>query len=241
MASPSGSDSVVPLGLRRELRRIWSQLRKAALRARLGERWSDGEAVARRRYPDYGTYLEHQRLKLDALRATSLQGHDERFHAALTERLARCPAELAGRSVLCLAARAGTEVRAFIERGAFAVGVDLNPGRDNRWVVVGDFHGLQYAGVSVDVVYTNSVDHAFELERMLAEVWRVLKPGGTLIVELGLGTDEGGGRGFYEALSWRRPDQIIVRIESAGFRAGARTPFEIPWPGVQVVLTKPTG
>ena len=56
----------------------------------------------------------------------------------------------------------------FIDHGAFAVGIDLNPGRDNRWVVIGDFHALQYADASVDVVYTNSFDHVFELERVLA-------------------------------------------------------------------------
>jgi SAM-dependent methyltransferase len=229
----------VPTLLRRELRRIWSQLRKVALRVRLGQHWSEGEALARRSYPDYETYLAHQRLKLDALRTSSLLGHDERFHAALSDRLAALGMTLQGRSVLCLAARGGTEVRAFVARGAFAIGVDLNPGPDNRWVVAGDFHRLQYADASVDVVYTNSLDHAFELDRLLAEARRVLKPGGTLLVELGRGTAEGGGRGFYEALSWERADQLIARIEVAGFVAGPRMDFDLPWPGLQVLLTKP--
>src|SRR5688572_26257127 len=96
--------------LERELLRIWSQLKKAALRARLGQRWAgsprDG-GLARREYPDYDTYLEHQRLKLDALRVKSIEGHDRRFHAALSERLERGPLDLRGKSVLCLAARMG--------------------------------------------------------------------------------------------------------------------------------------
>jgi SAM-dependent methyltransferase len=219
-------------------RRIWAQLRKAVLRARLGRRWGEGEAFARRAYPDYETYLEHQRLKLDALRGRSLEGHARRFYSALTERLDRCPVELHGRSVLCLAARDGTEVRAFIAHGAFAVGIDLNPGRGNRWVVTGDFHRLQYADGSVDVVYTNSLDHVFELDRVLVEIRRVLAPGGTLLVELGLGTEEGGGRGFYEALSWSRAEDLIGRIAAAGFEAGERSRFEVPWRGVQVALKK---
>jgi len=82
----------------------------------------------------------------------------------------------------------------FIDHGVFAVRIDLNPGRDNRRMVVGDFHALQYADASVDVVYTNSLDHAFELERVLAEVRRVLKPEGTCLVEVGLGTEEGASR-----------------------------------------------
>jgi SAM-dependent methyltransferase len=223
-------------GLGRELRRLWSQLRKLALRRRIGEAWLDGDGVGRRRYPDYETYLRHQSLKLDALRVRSLEGHSERFRSALGDRLGRCAVPLAGRSVLCLAARDGTEVRAFIERGAFAVGIDLNPGSANPWVLVGDFHDLRFADRSVDVVYTNSLDHAFELDRLLAEVKRVLKPDGTFLVELGLGTAEGGGRGFYEALSWTRADEMIARLVAGGFEPAQRIEFEIPWRGVQIAL-----
>ena len=224
--------------LGRGLRRLWAQLHKAALRLRIGDAWSDGDGLARRRYPDYETYLTHQRLKLDALRDASLEGHAARFRAALAERLARAPIALAGRSVLCLAAREGAEVRAFIDRGAFAVGIDVNPGRANRFVVVGDFHGLQYADRSLDVVYTNSLDHVLELDRMVAEVARVLKPGGVFLAELGRGTGEGGGRGFYEALSWASADELIARLARGGFTVEQRLEFEIPWRGVQVALKK---
>ena len=225
--------------LRRKLRRVWSQVKKVALSARLGRRWAaSGDQLSQRVYPDYETYLTHQRLKVDALRSRSIEGHDRRFYAALSARLESCPIALEGCSVLCLAARLGTEVRVFIDHGAFAVGIDLNPGRDNRWVVVGDFHALQYADASVDVVYTNSLDHAFELERVLAEVRRVLKPEGTFLVEMGLGTEEGGEPGFYEALSWQRSDELIGRIRSAGFVLRHKTPFELPWKGVQALLGK---
>jgi SAM-dependent methyltransferase len=223
----------------RELRRIRSQLRKTALGMRLGRRWGEDEnALSRRSYPDYETYLEHQSLKLDALRASSIAGHEERFAAALGERLAALPLELAGRSVLCLAARTGAEVRAFVARGAFAVGIDLNPGARNRWVVEGDFHRLQFADASVDVVYVNSLDHVFDLERVLAEVSRVLKPDGVLIAEVGMGREEGNAPGFYEALSWRTAEELIARIVDVGFTAERRSPFDLPWKGVQALLRK---
>jgi SAM-dependent methyltransferase len=225
-------------GLGRELRRVWSQLHKAALRLRLGQSWSDGDGLGRRRYPDYETYLTHQRLKHDATRRGSLAHHADRFHAALSERLLSCPMELEGRSVLCLGAREGAEVRAFIDRGAFAIGVDLNPGPANPWVVPGDFHRLRYGDRSVDVVYTNSIDHVFELERMVGEVKRVLKPGGLFLIEVGLGTEEGGGRGFYEALSWTRADELVARVVAAGFAVERRIEFQIPWRGVQAALRK---
>lgn len=220
-----------------ELRRIRSQGRKALLGARIGSEWRDGgEALARRSYPDYETYLEHQRTKLDAMRLQSLRGHDARFFAALGARLDELYLPLRGRSVLCLAARQGTEVRAFIDRGAFAIGVDLNPGRENRHVVVGDFHHLQFADGSVDIVYSNSFDHAFDLAAMMAEIRRVLSPDGCLIAEVGAGTEEGGGAGFYEALAWGRADEAVERMTDCGFHVEHRDTFEVPWRGVRVVL-----
>ena len=221
--------------LARESRRILAQGKKVLLRARIGEEWSAAEGGSQRRaYPDYETYLEHQRTKLDAFRESSIERHDRRFHAALSERLADLPMPLARRTVLCLAARQGSEVRAFIDQGAFAVGIDLNPGRGNRYVMVGDFHDLQFATGTVDVVYTNSLDHAFDLGRILAEVRRVLAPGGVLIAEVGSGGGEG--RGFYEALSWDSVDALVARIEEQGFRLELRRPFDVPWAGEQLVL-----
>ena len=225
--------------VKRRLHRTWSQLRKAAIHARLGRRWApDDDALQRRLYPDYATYVRHQRLKLDRIRPTAMERHDRRFHAALSERLRRAPLTFEGRAVLCLAARQGTEVRAFVDQGAFAVGVDLNPGKDNRWVVVGDFHALQYADASVDVVYTNALDHVLELERLLAEVRRVLKPAGVFLAELGMGSEEGGGPGFYEALGWKRADELVRRILATGFELLDRDTFEEPWEGVGVLLRK---
>lgn len=221
--------------LARESRRILAQGKKVLLRARIGEEWRPAEDGSQRRaYPDYETYLEHQRTKLDAFRESSIERHDRRFHAALGERLAELPVTFKRSAVLCLAARQGSEVRAFIDQGAFAVGIDLNPGRGNRYVMVGDFHDLQFAAGTVDVVYTNSLDHAFDLGRILAEVRRVLDPDGILIAEVGSGGGEG--RGFYEALSWDSVDALVARFAEHGFRLEHRRPFAIPWEGEQLLL-----
>jgi SAM-dependent methyltransferase len=220
--------------LLREARRLAAQGRKALLRFRLGNRWDDAgdAAFGRRRYPNYEDYLAHQRTKLDAFRDSSIARHDRKFFDALTARLE--PLDVHRRSVLCLAARQGSEVRAFIARGAFAVGIDLNPGRGNRYVLFGDFHDLQFGTGTVDVVYTNSLDHAFDIDRLLAEVRRVLAEGGLLIAEVGRG--DGEGRGFYEAFSWASVGELVKRIERAGFRLEGQTSFEVPWPGDQLRL-----
>ena len=224
--------------VRWDVRRLYYQAKKALLRRRIGERWEPEGGFQHRRYPDYETYVEHQKTKLSAFRSKSIIGHDRRFHAALSERLAGMALELKGRSVLCLAARQGSEVRAFIDQGAFAVGIDLNPGPGNRWVVVGDFHDLQFADGSVDVVYTNSLDHAFDLERILGEVRRVLRAGGAFVVEANVGGEDDGAaqRGPYEALVWPDADTLLDTLANHGFALDSRAPFETPWPGEQFVM-----
>lgn len=224
--------------LGREARRLKAQARKTLLKARIGDSWREDEAASsfrRRRYPDYETYLAHQRLKLDAFRPSSIERHDRRFFAALRERLAGLPVSLAGQRVLCLAARQGTEVRAFIDAGAFAIGIDLNPGRENGYVVTGDFHALQFATGTVDLVYTNSLDHAFELDRVFAEVNRVLTPGGRLLLEIAGGSERGGP---YESLSWPSVDAFLDRVTPYGFRLRHRSAFTVPWGGESLLFQR---
>jgi SAM-dependent methyltransferase len=209
---------------------------------RIGQKWeTTADGFSRRVYPSYDAYVTHQKTKFEAARSKFVRGHDERFYKALSARLRALPLDVSGRTVLCMGARQGTEVRAFIDAGAFAIGIDLNPGRDNRYVVVGDFHALQYADSSIGVVYTNSLDHAFDLDRVLCEIGRVLRPDGVLIAELNTGDGGASDAGFYESASWRDISQIVQRIESSGFTVRHRTPFGVPWPGELVLLAGPTG
>jgi SAM-dependent methyltransferase len=226
------------LNLSAELHRIAGQAKKVAMQLRIGRKWSDRNGARYRDYPDYESYLAHQRIKLDAMRGKSLANHDVRFYDALRGRLDRIPVSLEGLSVLCLAARQGTEVRAFIDAGAFAVGIDLNPGAGNKYVVSGDFHALQFAPESVGLVYTNSIDHAFDVDRLLTEIARVLVSDGLLVLEVGRGTENGDRPGFYETFSWSRPDDLLERVPSGAFKLETRSEFDLPWPGVQFVLRK---
>jgi SAM-dependent methyltransferase len=220
------------------LRRLAAQLRHTALRFRVGENWRDQGETWTRAYPDYQAYLAHQRTKRDALRAHSLDKHDARFFEGLRARLDRIPLSVRNRSVLCLGARQGSEVRAFIESGAFAIGVDLNPGQKNLYVVAGDFHDLQFATGSVEIVYTNSLDHAFDLNRVLAEVTRVLTGDGCLIVEAGRGVAKGDLPGFYESFAWADPSVLLRMVLEHGFGLEEQSEFEVPWPGMQYILRR---
>jgi SAM-dependent methyltransferase len=198
---------------------------------------SGSDRLYRRRYDRYDNYQEHQASKLAKLDMTA---YHVAFRAVLAERLGALGLLKTGETVLCLAARVGTECLAFIDHGCFAVGVDLNPGKDNRYVVSGDFHELQFADASVDYVFTNSLDHAYDLPRVLGEVRRVLKPQGLFIAEIMKGAKDPGGRfpGPYESLWWDSLEDVAAEIGKAGFAPDRRFAFEKPWAGEQILFKK---
>lgn len=198
----------------------------------------DSEGLRRRKYDSYEQYLALQRSKLDTLQPEWLERYDRRYHAALAERLRQSGAVVPGSTALCLAARVGTEVRSFLDLGCFAVGIDLNPGPNNRYVLVGDFHEIQFPDSSADIVFTNSLDHAFDFDRLITEILRVLRPGGRLILEVVDGEEGEGSSGMYEAAQWRRVEDLLALFTRRGLAIQSQTPFQSPWKGVHVVLSR---
>jgi SAM-dependent methyltransferase len=177
--------------------------------------WEHGEDGARRRYASYEEYLEHQSSKLDRIAHRLREKEDEDF-AEFRRRFATCAALAGARSILCLGARLGTEVRALHDLGYFALGIDLNPGEKNPYVLPGDFHRIVFPDGSVDAVYTNALDHVFSLEEVVGEVHRVLRPGGVFVADLELGAAEGFVPGEYESVMWRDQEALIERIREVG-------------------------
>jgi SAM-dependent methyltransferase len=203
-------------------------VRKRILHRKFGEEWKGQGALQSRKYESYEAYLEHQKAKL----AThDFANYDLEFRTALRERLATLEVDWRNLTVLCLAARIGTEVKAFLDLGCRAIGIDLNPGKENPYVVQGDFHNLQFPPGSMDVVYTNSLDHAFDIDRIATEVLRVLKPEGLFIVEAVQGRDQGVHPGFFESFFWNNIDELIGVFDKAGLKVTLRTPIAYPWPG----------
>ena len=177
--------------------------------------WEHGEAGARRRYASYEEYLEHQASKLGKI-APRLREKEDEDRAEFRRRFATCAALAGARSVLCLGARLGTEVRALHDLGYFAVGIDLNPGERNPYVLPGDFHRIVFPSGSVDAVYTNALDHVFSLEELVGEVQRLLRAGGVFIADLELGSEEGFIPGEYEAAMWRDHQALVEQIRTLG-------------------------
>ena len=199
--------------------------------------WKEQDSLLLRPYGKYREYLDHQVSKLKTLK---LDGYHAHFKTVLAERLREIEGVRRGASVLCLGARSGAECEAFIACGCFALGIDLNPGDRSRFVVTGDFHGLQYADASVDIVYTNALDHAFDFDRITGEVARVLKPSGLFIAEIvrGLGDESGRGPGAYESAWWSSLETPISKISKRGFELTRRTRFDFPWQGDTCVFVK---
>jgi len=108
--------------------------------------------------------------------------------------------------------RQGTEVEVLRDLGfKNAYGIDLNPGSDNPYVRKGDFMHLEERDNSIDCIYSNSIDHAFELNSFITEQVRVLKPGGYALYDL---PRYSGSRnpGAFEAIGWDSEQDIIKQL-----------------------------
>jgi len=167
--------------------------------------------MAQRSYQSYEEYVNHQGAKLDKIIHRLHETEDEDF-ADFKHRFETCEALSEARSVLCLGARIGTEVRAMHALGCFAVGIDLNPGSDNAYVLPGDFHHIQFPDGSVDAIYTNVLDHVFDLEKLMSEIVRLLRPGGVFVADILPGYEEGFVPGEFESTHWKTVDSLTGEI-----------------------------
>jgi SAM-dependent methyltransferase len=207
-------------------RKLRNKAAKAAARAeRFQDQtlWQQQDGFAKRAYESYEAYLAHQASKLDADYERRVE-KDEADVGEFLRRFSSCGPLAAHHSVLCLGARLGGEVRALRDLGHFAVGIDLNPGKDNPYVHYGDFHALAFRDGSVDAVYINALDHAFDFKRLFTEIHRVLKPGGLFIAHMLAGFEQGFLPGKFESSHWRHTDDLLRTIldtapfEQVGFR-----------------------
>jgi len=196
-------------------------------------------ALPRRHYASYEDYIAHQGSKLGQIerRLRRVEGEDlDSFRASF----ASCAALKGRRTVLCLGARIGTEVRALIELGHLAVGVDLNPGEANRYVLYGDFHHLIFPDRSFAAIYTNTLDHVFDLTKLVSEIRRVLEAGGVLIADVVLGFEEGHLPGEFEATFWSSIDELVDALSKAGLQLISRRTLGHPLMHQLVMSAEPT-
>jgi SAM-dependent methyltransferase len=193
------------------------------------EELSDG--FNRRIYSTYEGYLASQAKKLGD-GSEKIAKMDDALRSGLLKRIrsnmiGKIPAS---GNVLCLGARMGGEVAAFIAAHYFAIGIDINPGKGNTWVLHGDFHKLDFPDHCTEIVFTNSLDHVMDMAKVLAEVKRVLKPSGVFVMEAKGGVDEPEVKSArsdkYDCMEWLTLDGLIAYIEKCGFQAIHRYRFK---------------
>jgi len=97
--------------------------------------WRHGAGVSVRQYGTYDEYVNHQRDKLDGLKGQAF-GNSDKAVNMFRRRLELATQLKPHASVICLGARRGEEVQAFIGLGHFMIGIDLNPRASQR--VCGD-------------------------------------------------------------------------------------------------------
>jgi SAM-dependent methyltransferase len=165
-----------------------------------------------RDYASYDEYVSHQMQKFNEI--LKMQGGFDNktillYRKTFYRRFRHLPSFLKKSAIiLCLGARQGTEVEVLRDMGyKNAIGLDLNPGPENPYVKKGDFMALEYADNSVDMVYSNCVDHAFDLSKFFQEHARVLKPGGYAIYDIGIA---GQGFGAFEAVGWESDETVFL-------------------------------
>jgi SAM-dependent methyltransferase len=195
-----------------------------------------GNSLSKRKYDNYEQYIEHQKSKVSLNETQSmLKEYDVKFRQELKKRLEKAGVIKPGMVVLCLAARIGTEVKAFLDHGCMAVGIDLEPGKGNKHVLFGDFHDIQFPDRSFDAVFTNSLDHVLDIDNVIEEVKRVLKPGGFFIVEAVKGNKEGVAAGFFESFFWDTVGELKGYMGKR-FTFLSKNEFEYPWSGEHLIF-----
>ena len=177
-------------------------------------------ALTYKKYKNYNQYLSHQSKKLNTLLPTQWGRNFDGRYKNFMKRLNESISFMEGENVLCLGARTGEEVKAFRDLGfKNTKGIDLNPGPNNNYVEKGDFHNLTNKDNEIDTIYTNCLDHSFDLEKIINEINRVMKKDGTLILEFGTSFDNINiekhlyKSNKYESMLWNSLDDITKEFK----------------------------
>jgi SAM-dependent methyltransferase len=146
-------------------------------------------AIKKRKYSSYEKYLDHQSRKLNIGLSHKIKKFMPIYFnnevLSFTKRFEVFKKYLNEDNILCLGARLGAEVKALRDMGfKNSIGIDLNPGPNNQYVIKGDFHKMDFQDDKFNIIYSNSIDHSWDIKLLSREIHRVLKKNGYLILEV---------------------------------------------------------
>jgi SAM-dependent methyltransferase len=175
--------------------------------------------IAQRTFTDYDEYVYKQGGKARGCR-DKLLAHLDKNTESFARTFRRAAPYLRTGAVLCLGARTGAESLGAAKAGfAASVGIDLHP--VGPTVLRGDWHDLPFPDRSFANVYTNSIDHCLYLDRLTAQIARVLMPKGRFYLmatnRVGSTVDAWIAKGGNEALYWQTSDELSETICTFGF------------------------
>ncbi len=168
-----------------------------------------------RKYKNYKDYLNHQSEKFSIVENNLRNAYDRRlieFEKDFKKILKLSDTKIS--SVLCLGARDGVEVHALRNLGYLAIGIDLQFNKNNKYVHYGDFHKIPYPSSVFDLVYTNCLDHCFDIENVFTEIKRVLRTRGKFLTDV----ETKSSLGSFESFSWSNFNDIINLLKSHNFK-----------------------
>jgi SAM-dependent methyltransferase len=181
--------------------------------------------IVEKRNIDYEDYVVKQGAKArnPAMRNRLLKSRPERVQR-FQRIFERAKKHLVPGAILCLGARTGCEIIGARNAGfKGSQGIDLHPIGDIA--IRGDWHDIPFPDKSFENVFTNSIDHCFDVTKLANEIYRVLKPKGRLYLMLSgkqmLKTKDD--RQLYMSQSqnflfWEDGFDLVAKFEQHGFK-----------------------
>jgi len=173
------------------------------------------EKFSYRKYKNYKDYLNHQSKKFKIVESNLKNAYTRRlkeFEKEFEKDLPKNNAQVF--TILCLGARDGVEVNALRNLGFLAIGIDIEFSRNNKYVHYGDFHEIPFPNSVFDMVYTNCLDHSFNINDLFAEIKRVLKKNGKFLTDVSKESPIGS----FESFGWEDINDVINILEINNFK-----------------------
>ena len=141
-------------------------------------------------YSNYSDYLKHQKNKTTNPKKIKIWLEDEwniKYYGFSEIFKRNKKYVFKKKNALCLGSRTGQEVKALIDLGIDAKGIDLVP--FPPYTIEGDIHNIKKDENSVELIFTNIIDHSLYPEKFCSEMERICKPGGHIIIHIQKGID----------------------------------------------------